>query len=141
MQGVAENVLTVYRGILFAAPPVGELRWRAPQPAAKREGVRIVDRFGPDPYHGDGQGGVWEDCLYLNVWTPTKLAGDKVAVLVWIYGGGFSYGSNSTPVRNGEHLARKGVVLATVNYRVGPLGFLAHPELGEEGPRKVSFDC
>ena len=138
VQGVAEKDLIVYKGIPFAAPPVGNLRWRAPQPVAKWEGVRAADKFGPDPYQGDGKGGVSEDCLYLNVWTPAKSAGEKVPVLVWIYGGGFSFGSTSTPVHNGEHLARKGVVLVSINYRVGPLGFLAHPELTAESPDHTS---
>ena len=138
VQGVAEKDLTVYKGIPFAAPPVGDLRWRAPQPAAKWAGVRPADKFGPDPWQGDGKGNVSEDCLYLNVWTPAKSADERVPVLVWIYGGGFSFGSTSTPVHNGEHLARKGVVLVTINYRVGPLGFLAHPELTAESPHKVS---
>jgi para-nitrobenzyl esterase len=138
VQGVAEPGLAVYKGIPFAAPPVGDLRWRAPQPAAKWEGVRQAIEFAPDPYQGDGKGNVSEDCLYLNIWTPAKAATDKVPVLVWIYGGGFSFGSTSTPVHNGEHLARKGVVLVTINYRVGPLGFLAHPELSAESPHHVS---
>jgi len=138
VQGVAAPGLTVYKGIPFAAPPVGDLRWRAPQPAPLWEGVRAADKFGPDPYQGDGKGGVSEDCLYLNIWTPAKSPKDKVPVLVWIYGGGFSFGSNSTPVHNGEHLARKGVVLVTINYRVGPLGFLAHPELTAESGRGAS---
>jgi para-nitrobenzyl esterase len=138
VQGVAEKDLTVYKGIPFATPPIGDLRWRAPQPAAKWEGVRVADKFGPDPYQGDGKGNVSEDCLYLNIWTPAKSSNEKVPVLVWIYGGGFSFGSNSTPTHNGEHLARKGVVLVTVNYRVGPFGFLAHPELTAESEHKAS---
>lgn len=138
VQGVTENDLTVYRGIPFAAPPVGDLRWRAPQPHAKWAGVRPATAFAADPYQGDGKGNVSEDCLYLNVWTPAKSATDRLPVLVWIYGGGFSFGSTSAPVHNGEHLARKGVVLVTLNYRVGPLGFLAHPELSAESPKKVS---
>ena len=138
VQGVTEKDLAVYRGIPFAAPPIGDLRWRAPQPAAKWEGVRPADKFGPDPYQGDGKGNVSEDCLYVNVWTPAKSAGERVPVLVWIYGGGFSFGSTSTPVHNGEHLARKGVVLVSMNYRVGPLGFLAHPGLTAESPRHTS---
>ena len=138
VQGAAEPGLTVYKGIPFAAPPVGDLRWRPPQPAAKWAGVRAADKFGPDPYQGDGKGGVSEDCLYVNVWTPAKSANEKVPVLVWIYGGGFSFGSTSTPVHNGEHLARKGVVLVSINYRVGPLGFLAHPELSAESPHHAS---
>lgn len=138
VQGVSEKDLTVYKGIPFAAPPIGDLRWRAPQPVAKWDGVRAADKFGPDPYQGDGKGNVSEDCLYLNVWTPAKSPGDKIPVLVWIYGGGFSFGSTSTPVHNGEHLARKGVVLVTINYRVGPLGFLAHPELTAESGHNAS---
>ncbi len=138
VQGTVEPGLTVYKGIPFAAPPVGDLRWRAPQPAAKWEGVRPADKFGPDPYQGDGKGNVSEDCLYVNVWTPAKSASERVPVLVWIYGGGFSFGSTSTPVHNGEHLARKGVVLVSINYRVGPLGFLAHPDLSAESPHRVS---
>src|SRR5450631_3449156 len=138
IQGVTESDLTVYRGIPFAAPPVGDLRWHAPQPAVKWDGVHPADKFGPDPYQGDGKGNVGEDCLYLNVWTPAKSVADKVPVLVWIYGGGFSFGSTSTPVHNGEHLARKGVVLVSINYRVGTLGFLAHPELTAESSHHSS---
>ncbi|HEY4246230.1 MAG TPA: carboxylesterase family protein [Lacunisphaera sp.] len=138
VQGVAENGLTVYRGIPFAAPPVGDLRWRVPQPAAKWEGVRETTKFAPDPYQGDGKGNVSEDCLYLNVWTPAKTPKDRVPVLVWIYGGGFAFGSTSTPVHDGEHLARKGVVLVSINYRVGSFGFLAHPELSAESPHHAS---
>jgi para-nitrobenzyl esterase len=138
VQGVAEGDLTVYRGIPFAAPPVGELRWRAPQPAGKWEGVLQTTAFAPDPYQGDGSGNVSEDCLYLNVWTPARSADALVPVLVWIYGGGFSFGSTSTPVHDGQHLARQGVVLVSINYRVGPLGFLAHPELSAESPQQVS---
>ncbi len=138
VQGAAEDGLTIYRGIPFAAPPVGELRWRVPQPAVKWDGVRETVKFAPDPYQGDGKGNVSEDCLYLNVWTPAKSSGDRIPVLVWIYGGGFSFGSTSTPTHNGEHLARKGVVLVSINYRVGPLGFLSHPELSTESSRKVS---
>lgn len=139
VQGVSETRLTVYRGIPFAAPPVGDLRWRAPQPPAKWEGVRQTTQFAPDPMQAPGtQQGVSEDCLYLNIWTPAKAANERVPVLVWIYGGGFSFGSSSIPVHNGEHLARKGVVLVSINYRVGPLGFLAHPDLSAESPRHTS---
>jgi para-nitrobenzyl esterase len=95
-------------------------------------------KFAPDPYQNDGKGGVSEDCLYLNIWSPAKSAGEHLPVLVWIYGGGFSFGSTSTPVHDGQHLARRGVVLVSINYRVGPLGFLAHPELSAESPHKVS---
>lgn len=138
VQGIQEQGLTVYRGIPFAAPPLGDLRWCPPQAAAKWEGVRETSTFAPDPYQGDGKGKVSEDCLYLNIWTPAHAASEKLPVLVWIYGGGFSAGSTATPTHNGEHLARKGVVLVTLNYRVGTLGFLAHPELSAESSRHVS---
>ncbi|MEO5961426.1 MAG: carboxylesterase family protein [Opitutaceae bacterium] len=138
VRGALEQGLTVYRGIPFAAPPIGDLRWRAPRPAAKWDGVREATKFGLDPYQGTGQGNVGEDCLYLNVWTPAKRADERVPVLVWIYGGGFSGGNTSGRGTTGEHLARKGVVLVSINYRVGTLGFLAHPELSAESPRRVS---
>jgi len=138
VQGIEENALTVFRGIPFAAPPVGNLRWCPPQPVEKWDGVLQATQFAPDPFQGDGSGHVSEDCLYLNIWSPAKTQDEKLPVLVWIYGGGFSFGSTSTPVHNGEHLAQKGVVLVSINYRVGPLGFLAHPELSAESPAHVS---
>ncbi len=133
LQGVYENGLTVYKGIPFAAPPVGALRWRAPQPAAKWEGVKQAVKFAPAPMQGGNPpSGKSEDCLYLNVWTPAKSAKEKIPVLVWIYGGGFSFGSTSEAVYSGEKLAQKNVVLVSIAYRVGQLGFLAHPELSAE---------
>jgi len=144
LKGTAEGGLTVYRGIPFAAPPVGDLRWRAPQPAAKWQGVRPADKFAPQcvqngfgPPDPNGPRNS-EDCLYLNVWTPAKSASAKLPVLVWIYGGGFNAGGTSIPVNSGEVLARKGVVLVSIAYRVGQLGFLAHPELSAESPNHVS---
>ena len=131
--------LTVYRGIPFAAPPAatsaGARRSRPPEVGRRARGREVRPRI---PTRATARGTSSEDCLYLNVWTPAKSAGDRVPVLVWIYGGGFSFGSTSTPVHNGEHLARKGVVLVSINYRVGPLGFLAHPELSAESPHKAS---
>jgi para-nitrobenzyl esterase len=139
VQGTAEDGLTVYRGIPFAAPPVGDLRWRAPRPAAKWEGVRQTTKFGPKPIQGTRTGSdMSEDCLYLNVWTPAKSAGDRIPVLVWIYGGGFGAGATSDPNYSGEKLAKKGVVLVSIAYRVGSLGFLAHPEPSAESPNHVS---
>jgi para-nitrobenzyl esterase len=139
VQGVFENGLMVYKGIPFAAPPVGDLRWKAPQPAKSWEGVKPADKFAPAPFQGGNTpSGKSEDCLYLNVWTPAKSAGDKVPVLVWIYGGGFSFGSTSEPGYSGEKLAQKGVVLVSIAYRVGQLGFIAHPELSAESPDHVS---
>ncbi|HPS03260.1 MAG TPA: carboxylesterase family protein [Candidatus Sumerlaeota bacterium] len=139
VQGTSENGLTIYKGIPFAAPPVGDLRWRAPQPAAQWEGVRQATQFGPSPIQGPRNGSdMSEDCLYLNVWTPAKSANDRIPVLVWIYGGGFGGGSTSEPNYNGEKLAQKGVVLVSINYRVGTLGFLAHPELSAENKDHAS---
>ncbi len=139
LQGTSEDGLTVYRGIPFAAPPVGDLRWRAPQSAAKWEGVRQAAKFAPGPIQAWGApAGKSEDCLYLNVWTPAKSASDHIPVFVWIYGGGFNGGSTSEPNYNGENLAKKRVVLVSIAYRVGQLGFLAHPELSAESPNHVS---
>jgi len=139
LQGTFENGLAIYKGIPFATPPVGELRWHAPQPAEKWEGIKQADKFAPAAMQGGNPpSGKSEDCLYLNIWTPAKTEKDKIPVLVWIYGGGFSFGSTSDPVHNGEHLARKGVVLVSIAYRVGQLGFLAHPELSAENPNGVS---
>ena len=139
VQGTSENGLTVYKGIPFAAPPVGDLRWRAPQSASKWNGVREANKFAPAPMQGGNPpSGKSEDCLYLNVWTPAKTSNDKIPVLVWIYGGGFNFGATSEPVYNGEKLASKGVVLVSIAYRVGQLGFMAHPELSAETPNHVS---
>ena len=145
LQGVVEQGLTVYRGIPFAAPPVGDLRWRAPQQAASWDGVRKADKFAPQCVQsmgparpGEESPAISEDCLYLNVWTPAKSASAKTPVLVWIYGGGFNAGATSIPTYSGEVLARKGVVVVSIGYRVGPLGFMAHPELSAESSQHVS---
>ncbi len=139
LQGTYEDVLTVYRGVPFAAPPVGELRWKAPQPAAKWEGVKVATKFAPGPIQSWGSfSGKSEDCLYLNIWTPAKSASERVPVLVWIYGGGFNGGSTAEPNYSGEFLAEKGVVLVSIAYRVGLLGFFAHPELSAENPKHAS---
>jgi len=139
IQGTVEEELTVFKGIPFATPPVGELRWKAPQPVQKWNGIKKTTSFAPAPIHAmDPPSGKSEDCLYLNVWTPVKEAGERLPVLVWIYGGGFSMGATSILGYSGENLAKKGVILVSIAYRVGPLGYLAHPELSAEDPHKVS---
>jgi para-nitrobenzyl esterase len=140
LEGSEESGMRVFRGIPFAAPPVGALRWREPQPPASWSGIRRADQFGPACAQGrveaDGKlgAGISEDCLYLNVWTPAKKA-EKLPVLVWIYGGGFAGGRTSEPLFDGAALARKGVVFVSIAYRVGVIGFLAHPELSAENRR------
>jgi para-nitrobenzyl esterase len=139
VQGTTDEGLVVFKGIPFAAPPVADLRWKPPQPAVKWDGVLIADKFAPGPIQGGNPpSGKSEDCLYLNVWTPAKSEKDKLPVLVWIYGGGFGAGATSEKNYSGENLARKGVVLVSIAYRVGQLGFLAHPELSAENPNHVS---
>ncbi len=145
LKGAREGSLTVYRGIPFAAPPVGDLRWRPPQPPAKWQGIRSADKFAAECVQSSGGSPqdaktpeMSEDCLYLNVWTPAKSAHDHIPVLVWVYGGGFNAGATSIPTYSGDVLARKGVVLVSIAYRVGPFGFLAHPDLSAESPHHVS---
>lgn len=141
LQGSVEDTLTVFKGVPFAAPPVGDLRWRAPQRAAKWEGVRDAGKFAPgcmQSMGGPPPSGLNEDCLYLNVWTPAKSPKDRVPVLVWIYGGGFNGGATSIPVYSGEKLAKRGVVLVSIAYRVGVFGFFSHPQLSAESPHQVS---
>lgn len=138
VQGIIEDGLTVFKGVPFAAPPVGDLRWKAPQPPTSWDGIKETTKFAPAPIQGNDQNGKSEDCLYLNIWTPATSPDEKIPVLVWIYGGGFSFGATSEPVYDGAALAKKGVVLVSIAYRVGQLGFLAHPELSEESPDKVS---
>jgi para-nitrobenzyl esterase len=135
VEGTVEDGLAVYRGLPFAAPPVGQGRWRPPAPPAPWSGVRQADKFAA-PCIGNGPGSS-EDCLYLNVWSPAK-AGEKLPVMVWIYGGGFINGSTANPAYSGEVLAKKGVVYVSIAYRVGTMGFLAHPGLSVESPQKVS---
>lgn len=139
VQGTIENGLKIFKGIPFAAPPVGDLRWKAPQPADKWEGVKQTTEFAPVPMQGGNPpSGKSEDCLYLNIWTPAKSADEKLPVLVWIYGGGFSFGSTADPVSDGAKLAKKGVILVSIAYRVNQFGFLALPELSAESPNHVS---
>ena len=131
----------VFKGIPFAAPPLGDLRWRPPQPAAHWEGVRKADQFGPVCMQQSRPGSTpapSEDCLYVNVWTGAKAATERRPVIVWTYGGGFTGGSGSEPRYDGEALARKGVVFVTYNYRLGAFGFFAHPELTKESGHNAS---
>ena len=142
--------VVAYLGIPYAAPPVGALRWRPPQPAAHWAGVRAADRFGTSCMQAQPgsrlpwteefmtQGPIGEDCLSLNVWTPATSASARLPVMVWIYGGGFNEGSSAVAVYDGAALARKGVIVVSMNYRVGALGFLAHPELSRESEHHVS---
>ncbi|RYY10194.1 MAG: carboxylesterase family protein, partial [Cytophagaceae bacterium] len=134
-----------FKGIPYAAPPVGGRRWQAPQPAAKWTNVRPATQFGPRamqlPLFGDmnfRSNGVSEDCLYLNVWTGAKAAQEKRPVLVYFYGGGFVAGDGSEPRYDGEALAQQGIVTVTVNYRLGVFGFMAHPELTQESAHHAS---
>ncbi len=128
----------VFKGIPYAAPPVGNLRWRAPKPAPHWEGVRKGDEFGASCMQGAGSGPkISEDCLYLNVWTAAKSAADKLPVMVWLHGGGNYVGSGSGAQYDGA-LATKGAVVVTLNFRVGPFGFFAHPELTKESDRRAS---
>lgn len=136
-----------YLGIPFAAPPVRDLRWRDPQPVAAWQGIRHADRYAPQcvqPQRGtqtnqySGAEITSEDCLYLNIWTQPNLK--KAPVIVYIYGGGFFIGSSSMPLYGGEAVSRQGAVFVNFNYRVGPLGFLAHPELTAESAHKTSGD-
>jgi len=168
--GSEQASVRMFKGIPFAAPPLGENRWRAPQPAAKWDGVRKADAFGapctagaPGGRGGPGRGGRGpggergaapgavppppaapreparsEDCLYLNVWTSAKSAGDRRPVMLWIYGGGFTGGSGGQQWYDGENLAAKGPVIVTFNYRLGALGFYAHPELAKESGHNAS---
>src|SRR6266568_2240155 len=139
LQGVVKDGVASFKGIPFAAPPIGELRWKPPQPVKPWSGIRKADAFGPAPMQIrapslllGGWSRVSEDCLYLNVWTPARRADEKLPVMVWIYGGGFIIGMTSMPLYDGTKLAQKGVVMVSLAYRVGPFGFLAHPELSRE---------
>ena len=145
----ADPRITAFKGIPYAAPPVGENRWRAPQPAADWEGERDCSHFAPIPvqdtpglgtdiycreWHVDPEIPMSEDCLYLNVWTPAKTGNEKFPVLVWIFGGGFQWGYSREMEFDGERIARRGVVVVTVNYRLAALGFMAHPEITKAQP-------
>jgi len=138
--GIADGGLRAYLGIPYAAPPVGALRWKPPQPVAAWKGTRPCTQFGPacpQPKQ-DPKGNYSEDCLSLNVWTPARKAGARLPVMVWVHGGGFNFGASSQAEYHGANLAKQGVVVVTLNYRLGPLGYLAHPGLDGESARGTS---
>jgi para-nitrobenzyl esterase len=137
--GTVAGGISEFKGIPFAAPPVGALRWKAPRPVGPWSGVRRTVAFAPaciqDPAQARREApgtSISEDCLYLNVWTPAKSASEKLPVIAWIYGGGFTGGMTSAPLYDGRHFAEKGVVFVSISYRVGALGFLATPQLSRE---------
>ncbi len=146
----AEDGVFVFKGIPFAAPPVGDLRWREPQPIISWEGIRDASEFGASAIQNRNysylpwteefmvQNDISEDCLFLNVWTPAKTTSDNLAVMFFIHGGALTEGSGGIDVYNGMELAKKGIIVVTINYRLGVLGFLAHPELTAESPNHVS---
>src|SRR5882762_111719 len=143
--GLQSSGVRIFKGIPFAQPPVGELRWKEPQPVKNWEGVKQTAPFGPRcmqaPIFGDTgfrSNGMSEDCLYLNVWTPARSVKERLPVLVYFYGGGFVAGDGSEPRYDGESMAAKGIVTITVNYRLGVFGFMAHPELTKESPHHAS---
>jgi para-nitrobenzyl esterase len=163
VKGIAnqEGSVLAFKGIPYAAPPLGDLRWREPQPAASWDGVRDASKFCAScmqnrvfsqlpnaPWSAEYmvQDSVSEDCLYLNIWTPAKFVNDKLPVLVYIHGGAFTEGSGSIVVYDGEELAKKGIIVVNINYRLGVLGFFTHPELTAESSNRASgnyaiLDC
>ncbi len=145
LEGTYESGIKVFKGVPFAAPPVGDLRWKAPQPVEKWAGVRKAVEFGPNPMQqpvfGDmnfGTKAMSEDCLYLNIWTPAKKMDERLPVLIYFNGGGLMAGSGSEPRYAGMSMARRGIISITANYREGIFGFFAHPQLSKETSYKGS---
>jgi para-nitrobenzyl esterase len=141
----ADGKVKIFKGIPYAAPPVGELRWKEPQPLAAWEGVKKAAEFGPRCMQGGiyddmvfRDAGPSEDCLYLNVWAPQGKGNEKFPVMVWIYGGGFQAGATSEPRQDGARLAHKGVIVVSMNYRLGIFGFYSHPGLTAESAHHAS---
>lgn len=147
LEGVvsADGKVRTFKGIPYAAPPVGPLRWKPPQPAASWSGVRKAIDYGPRCMQGRiyddmifHDAGPSEDCLYLNLWMPAKPAQAKLPVMVWIYGGGFAAGSSSEPRQDAGNLSQKGVLVVSMNYRLGIFGFFAHPDLAKQSGHNAS---
>jgi len=151
ISGTLEDSIHIYKGVPFAAPPVGELRWKAPQPRTRWTDTLACKKFAASPVQNDPKPFMmWteefiappeplsEDCLYLNIWTGATSPDDKLPVLVWIYGGGFASGSGACAIYDGKALAKEGIVYVTINYRVGVFGFMAHPDLTAEAEHKNS---
>jgi para-nitrobenzyl esterase len=151
VSGYKTGDISIYKGIPFAAPPVGDLRWKSPQPVKNWTGVLKCDKFSASPMQRNPvpfmmwteefitpPENLSEDCLYLNIWSPARTPKDKLPVFVWIYGGGFSSGSAACAVYDGEEMSKNGIIFVSINYRVGVLGFLVHPELNKESENKVS---
>lgn len=143
VQGAIDNGVVAFKGVPFAAPPLGPLRWRSPQPVTPWSGVRSAANYGSDclqePFPSDAAplgGPINEDCLYVNVWKPATASSHKLPVMVWIYGGGFVNGGSSPSVYNGSEFAAQGVVFVSFNYRIGRFGFFAHPALTQEHPEE-----
>jgi para-nitrobenzyl esterase len=152
LSGTMQEGVRVFKGVPFGAPPVGPLRWKEPQPVARWEGVRKADAYGHACMQNNAKQrfpvnsavdlpdspGMSEDCLYLNVWTNAANANAKLPVMFWIYGGAYTEGAGHMPAQDGVTLAKKGAVVVTFNYRLGPFGFYSHPELDAESGHNAS---
>ena len=144
LEGRARDSVYIFKGVPYAAPPVGNLRWKAPQPLAKWSGIRNAIDFGPRPVQKSGilyefrSKTMSEDCLYLNVWTTAKATDQPHPVYIFIHGGSFIHGDGSQPAYDGASMAKQGIVYVSINYRLGVFGFLAHPDLGQENKREAS---
>jgi len=141
MVGETGKEVRVYRGVPYAAPPVGDQRWKAPQPVVTWSGIRETTDFGsrcPQPQSSWVSGSMGEDCLTLNVFTPAKKTDEKLPVMVWLHGGGFAVGTANSPPYTWPSLPQHGVVMVGVNHRLGPIGLLALPQLSAESSQGVS---